>query len=75
MVSQSEAVLVAARREEGGGLLPRLPCDSFFGGLMPRRPRDSFFFCLLTPQDTLVPFFVDVYGVRATRFVFVDILF
>ena len=29
LVSHSEAVLVAARREEGGGLMPRRPCDSF----------------------------------------------
>ena len=61
LVSHSEAVLVAARREEGGGLMPRRPCDSF---LFCRRPRASL--CCL---------FVDAYGVHASRFVFVDTFF
>ena len=55
MVSQSEAVLVAARREEGGGLMPRRPCDICFVGRFG------------------VTFFVDAYGVHATRFAFVDL--
>ena len=36
VVSQSEAVLVAARCGEGGSLMPRRPCGTCFVGLMPK---------------------------------------
>ena len=54
-IGQNAAVLVAARREEGGGIVPRRPCDSSF----------------LTPRACLYHFLVVVYGVHATRVAFV----